>query len=56
MVARAPSCRLYCLSAGSRVEGHYTDQNLAAAIFESPAAPGKDIDALTLQGPAPVDE
>jgi ubiquinone/menaquinone biosynthesis C-methylase UbiE len=39
-----------------RVEEHYTHRDLAAAIFEALAAAGKDVDNLTLQDLAPVDE
>ncbi len=43
-------------STDSRVEEHYTHRDLAAAIFEALAAAGKDVDNLTLQDLAPVDE
>lgn len=43
-------------STDSRVEGHYTHRDLAAAIFEALAAAGKDVDNLTLQDLEPVDE
>ena len=43
-------------STDARVEGHYTHRDLAAAIFEALAAAGKDVDNLTLQDLAPVDE
>jgi MPBQ/MSBQ methyltransferase len=43
-------------STDSRIEVHYTHRDLAAAIFEALAAAGKDVDNLTLQDLAPVDE
>ena len=43
-------------STDSRVEEHYTHRDLAAAIFEALAAAGKDVNNLTLQDLAPVDE
>ena len=43
-------------STDSRVEEHYTHRDLAAAIFEALAAAGKNVNNLTLQDLAPVDE
>lgn len=43
-------------STDSRVEEHYTHRDLAAAIFDALAAAGKDVNNLTLQDLAPVDE
>jgi len=43
-------------STDSRVEEHYAHRDLAAAIFEALAAAGKDVNNLTLQDLAPVDE
>ncbi|MFQ5962593.1 MAG: SAM-dependent methyltransferase, partial [Candidatus Methylomirabilales bacterium] len=43
-------------STDSQVEEHYTHRDLTAAIFEALAAAGKDVDNLTLQDLAPVDE
>ncbi len=43
-------------STDPRVEEHYTHRDLAAAIFEALAAAGKNVNNLTLQDLAPVDE
>jgi cyclopropane fatty-acyl-phospholipid synthase-like methyltransferase len=43
-------------STDSRVEEHYAHRDLAAAIFEALAAAGKNVNNLTLQDLAPVDE
>jgi SAM-dependent methyltransferase len=43
-------------STDARIEQHYTHRDLAGAIFEALAAAGKDVDNLTLQDLAPVDE
>ncbi len=43
-------------STDPRIEEHYTHRDLAVAIFEALAAAGKDVDNLTLQDLAPVDE
>lgn len=40
----------------SQVEEHYTQRDLTAAILEALAAAGKDVDNLTLEDLAPVDE
>jgi ubiquinone/menaquinone biosynthesis C-methylase UbiE len=43
-------------STDSRVEEHYTHRDLSATIFDALAAAGKDVNNLTLQDLAPVDE